>query len=448
MSKHIKTLPQKREGYRHTLIMALDVATTIEEFQSICKEGGMSNKTTEHYLKEFNLKDLKDKKWKDWMYNRYWTTVNCSYCDIEFDILKSRLKWNTKYNHCSKECHEKNRTNIADDIRTEQYEQMGLNWDEVKDYILEDYKLYRRNLTKWTKYNLRKHRPDLYEIWLNDNNMEIDHKWACVHGFRRGINPKIMSHIDNLQLLTKAENISKSDKWIDEIIPDVLREYTELPIDLKRMDRLKPPPRIVQEPDSVCKHCNSDYFEHRSKADTAEDYCCITCEKKDWLTSDREKMLYDLLKEKILSLDWETISDITKPIKDMYGSYMIGGRDIIRDIFYGIWKGEFNLPTENVRGSLERKLIECNEDYSFPKSYHGPFKLKCKDCGKVTITKYRNSLVRFHGIVEREDVKNPCYEICKTCSVKKSNTGVSRGGWTARNTKLKKEYGKRLSQWI
>ena len=71
MSKHIKTLPQKREGYRHTLIMALDVATTIEEFQSICKEGGMSNATAEHYLKEFNLKDLKDKKWKDWMYNRY-----------------------------------------------------------------------------------------------------------------------------------------------------------------------------------------------------------------------------------------------------------------------------------------------------------------------------------------------------------------------------------------
>jgi|TARA_R110000824_G_scaffold340359_1_gene526855 hypothetical protein len=447
MSKHIKTLPQKREGYRHTLIMALDVATTIEEFQSICKEGGMSNATAEHYLKEFNLKDLKDKKWKDWMYNRYWTTINCSYCDIEFDILKSRLQWK-KYNHCSKECHMKNRANIADNIVSEKYEQMGLNWDEVKDCILEDYKLYRRNLTSWTKYNLRKHRPDLYEIWLNDNNIEIDHKWACVHGFRRGINPEIMSHIDNLQLLTKSENISKSGKWIDEIIPDVLREYTKLPIDLKRMDRLKPPPRFVQEPDSVCKHCNSDYFEHRSKADTAEDYCGITCERKEWLTPDREKMLYDLLKERILSLDWETPVDITKPIGDMYGSYMIGGRDIILKIFHSIWVDEYNLPIMNIRGSIERKLIECNEDYSFPKSYRGPFKLKCKDCGKVTITKYRITLMRFHNLVPRKDNETTYKDNCKTCSLKKSNTGVSRGGWTARNEKIKKEYGDKLSQWM
>jgi len=257
-----------------------------------------------------------------------------------------------------------------------------------------------------------------------------------------------MSHIDNLQLLTKSENISKLDKWIDEIIPDVLREYTKLPIDLKRMDRLKPPPRFVQEPDSVCKHCDKEYFEHRSWADKPESYCTMRCEKNDWLTPDREKMLYDLLKEKILSLDWEILSDITEPIKDMYGSYMIGGRDIIRDIFYGIWKDEFNLPTGNISGALERKLIECNEDYSFPKSYRGPFKLKCKDCGKVTITKWRITLMRFHNLVPRKDNETTYKDNCKTCSLKKSNTGVSRGGWTARNAKLKKEYGERLSQWI
>lgn len=437
---------KKRKKYKEVLIKSLNTATSWEEFYDICKPAAAIK-----YIKQFGLEDLKNKKSQEWKKNKYWTTKNCGYCDTEFPIRKKLLKTSpNKQHYCSAKCYENNKSNIAQSLLKEKFQKMDADWDKVKVHKLEHYTEYRKLVTAWSTYNLKTYNPKMFREWKNPNNdFQLDHKWAVIHAFYRGINPQLVSHIDNLQLLTPFENQSKNDKWIDEIIPDVLREASEQPIDLSRFDRLNPPyVSRAAKPDSKCIHCDKEYFEHKSNADKPESYCAIRCEKKDWLTPDKEKMLYDLLKEKILSLDWETISDITKPIKDMYGSYMIGGRDIIRDIFYGIWKDEFNLPTDNVKGSLERKLIECNEDYSFPKSYRGPFKLKCKDCGKVTITKYRNSLVRFHGIVEREDVKNPCYEICKTCSVKKSNTGVSRGGWTARNAKLKKEYGERLSQWI
>ncbi len=442
---------EKRQGYKKTLIKALDIATTIEEYESICKEGGMTMVTATHYLKKFNLKDLKDKQWKKWMRNKFWITINCGYCNTEFLIRKKLLKTSpNKQHYCTPECYSNNKSNIAQTILKEKFDKMGVEWDKIKTHKLEHYNEYRRLVTAWAVYHLRLHNPEMFKLWKSpDNDYHLDHKWAVIHAFHRGIDPQLVSHIDNLQLLPQKENISKNDTWIDDIIPDVLREASEQPIDLSRFNRLNPPSisRAVK-PDSKCIHCDKEYFEHKSNADVPESYCSVKCEKKDWLTPDREKMLYDLLKERILSLDWEVHSDITKPIVDMYSSNMIHGKDIILKIFHSIWVDEYNLPVSNISGSLERQLIESNKHYSFPESYRGPFKLKCKDCGKVIITKWRLSLVRFHGIVKREDCKNPCYETCKTCSVKKSNTGVARGGWTARNEKIKKEFGDKLSKWM
>ena len=382
---------------------------------------------------------------------KYWITINCDYCDIEFDILKSRLK-DSQYNHCSAECHSKNRSNITQTILKEKFNKMGADWDKVKAHKLEHMKEYRRLVSAWSSRHLRLHNSEMFKEWKDpDNDYQLDHKWAVIHAFHRGIDPQLVSHIDNLQLLTQFENGSKNAKWIDEIIPDVLREASEQPIDLSRYNRLFPPhiPKVPEPPDSKCIHCDKEYFEHKSNADKPESYCGVTCERKEWLTSDREKMLYNLLKERILSLDWETPVDITKPIGDMYSSNMIYGKNIILKIFNSIWTDEYNLPTSNINGSYERQLVECNEDYSFPKSYRGPYRLKCKDCGKVTITEFRISLMRFHNIgAERKDTESSYKDNCKTCSVKKANTGISRGGWTAKNAKIAKEYGDKLSKWM
>ena len=437
---------KKRKKYKEVLIKSLNTANSWEEFYDICKPTAAIG-----YIKQFGLEDLKNKKSEEWKKNKFYTTINCGYCNTEFDIRKRLLKTSpNKQHYCSAKCYQNNKSNIVQSSLKEKFQKMDTDWNKVKAHKLEHYREYRRLVTAWAVYHLRLHNPKMLKKWKDPNNdFQLDHKWAVIHAFYRGINPQLVSHIDNLQLLPQFENGSKNDKWIDEIIPDVLREASEQPIDLGRYNRLNPPyVSRAAKPDSKCIHCDKEYFEHKSNADKPETYCCITCEKNAWLTPNREKMFYDLLKERILSLDWETPADITKPIIDMYKSNMLNGDKIILKIFHSIWTDEYNLPRCNISGSLEKKLIECNEDYSFPKSYRGPFKLKCKDCGKVTITKWRITLMRFYGISERDDVKNPCYEICKTCSVKKSNTGVSRGGWTVRNEKLKKQYGDKLSQWI
>ena len=445
------TMYKNKQCYKKTLIKALNIATTIEEYESICREGGMSPPTATHYLKEFNLKDLKDKEWKKWMRNRYWTTTNCGYCNTEFETRKNRLeKSANKQHYCTPECYSNNKINIAQTILEEKFEKMGAEWDKVKAHKLEHYKEYRRLVTAWAVYHLRLHNPEMFKEWKDpDNDYQLDHKWAVIHAFYRGIDPQLVSHIDNLQLLPQAENGSKNDKWIDEIIPDVLREASEQPIDLSRYNRLNPPYiSRAAKPDSKCIHCDKEYFEHKSNADKPESYCGVTCEKKEWLTPDREKMLYDLLKERILSLDWETPSDITKYVMDVYKSNMIYGDKIIQKIFNSIWVDEYNLPIANIRGSLERQLVASNKHYSFPQSYSGPFILECVECGKVTETKWRNTLLRFHGIVQRKDNKVSYKDHCNICSIKKSNTGVARGGWTARNEKIKKEFGEKLSKWM
>jgi len=442
------TMYKKRQGYKKTLIKALNEATTIEEYKSICREGGMSPITSTHYLKEFNLKDLKDKKSKKWKRNKFYTTTNCGYCNTEFEIRKKLLKNSVnKQHYCTVECFKNNKSNAMQIVLEDKFAKMGIEWEKVKAHKLENYKEYRRLVTAWSTYHLRLHNPEMYKVWKSiDNDYQLDHKWAVIHAFYRGIDPQLVSHIDNLQLLPQTDNGSKNDKWIDEIIPDILREASQQPMDLSRYNRLNPP-YISRDakPDNECIQCNKEYFEHKSNANKPEDYCSIRCERYAWNTEDNRNLIYNEIKDRILSLDWETITDITNDIIDKYRGCTIGLRDIVRDTFYGIWKDEFNLPTDGVKGSLERKLVECNEYYSFPESYHGPFKLKCIECGDITITKWRVQIQRWYGL-DAEKKKNTI-EVCQSCGMKRQR-GIARGGWNARKEKLVKIYGEKWSKWM
>ena len=341
------------------------------------------------------------------MKNKFYTTTNCGYCNTKFPIRKKLLKTSpNKQHYCTVECYKNNRSNIAQTILKEKFDRMGVEWDKVKTHKLEHYNEYRRLVTAWAVYHLRLHNPEMFELWKNpDNDYQLDHKWAVIHAFYRGIDPQLVSHIDNLQLLPRFENGSKNDTWIDEIIPDVLREASEQPIDLSRYNRLNPPhiQKVPEPPDSECIHCDKEYFEHKSNADNPEKYCGVRCEKKAWLTEDIKDVLYNEIKDKILSLDWETLTDITNCIIDKYKSFTFGVDTLVKGIFNSIWIDEYNLPIQNVKGSIERQLVASNKHYSFPQSYSGPFILECVECGKVTETKWRNTLMRFHGIAERKD---------------------------------------------
>ena len=379
--------------------------------------------------------------------SKYWTTTNCGYCNKEFPIRKKLLANSpNKLHYCNPECHSNNRNNIAQSALDEYYKKKGLDWEKAKVHKLENWNGYRRDVMSWSKHNMKRYLPELWEKYINDPDLTIEHLWAVTHGFWRGVPPQLMGHSDNLDVLPRKENCEeKNDKWIDELIPDILRSWSELSVDIIRYEKLRPP-RISTKvmPDSKCGYCNGKYIEDRSKADVAEKYCTITCEKKDWDTEDNRNILYNEIKDSILSLDWEIPVDITDYIIEKYRGCTIGLSDIVKDIFNDIWVGEYNLPIANVRGSIERQLVASNKHYSFPQSYSGPFILECIECGKVTETKWRNTLLRFHGIVQKKGNKDHC----KLCSIKKSNTGIARGGWTSRKNNLAKRYGDKLSEWM
>ena len=69
----------------------------------------------------------------------------------------------------------------------------------------------------------------MFREW-KDTDMSVDHKYPCIQGFLRLIEPKLIAHTDNLQLMSRSENSSKNATIIKGIIPDVLKEEVKKPI--------------------------------------------------------------------------------------------------------------------------------------------------------------------------------------------------------------------------
>jgi hypothetical protein len=78
-----------------------------------------------------------------------------------------------------------------------------------------DYLIYHHLTLEETKYQLLIYGHlrfgDNWQKIKKEKKLEIDHMFSIKSGFINGISPKIIGHIENLELITNAENIKKRD---------------------------------------------------------------------------------------------------------------------------------------------------------------------------------------------------------------------------------------------
>jgi len=78
-----------------------------------------------------------------------------------------------------------------------------------------DYLIYHHLVLEETKYQLLIHGHSKFgENWQKikkEEKLEIDHQFSIKSGFINAISPKVIGNIENLELITRAENIKKRD---------------------------------------------------------------------------------------------------------------------------------------------------------------------------------------------------------------------------------------------
>lgn len=76
---------------------------------------------------------------------------------------------------------------------------------------------YHREVQKYTYKNVMKHSDKIKNIELrgNINGYNLDHKFSIFDGFKNNIEPKLIGHWKNLQIITQKEN---RKKWMNSSI--------------------------------------------------------------------------------------------------------------------------------------------------------------------------------------------------------------------------------------
>ena len=132
--------------------------------------------------------------------------VKCKYCDDWFKPtyiqLYERIRYIEKpkegrnaYLFCSSEC--KNNS-------SEYYN--ALRNKELKFFIK-----YNSLVHKYTRLVLKDYSHKIKNLHLRGNKFgyELDHKYSIYEGFKNNIEPKILAHWCNLEIITKTENLQK-----------------------------------------------------------------------------------------------------------------------------------------------------------------------------------------------------------------------------------------------
>lgn len=254
----------------------------------------------------------------------------CYHCGIEFH-KKPSYKISKNFPHCSKECYSKSdahsktsRLNWADKNKFKSRRPHSV---EVEEYINKHYKEYRRRVDAWTSYNLRMYNPKMFREW-KDTNMTVDHKYPCIQGFLRLIEPKLIAHTDNLQLMSRSKNSSKNAIIIKEIIPDILKEEVKKPI-VMGIKYLR-----FDKPLNISKVVNTDYInEDNIKFHLVKYY------------------FYDIIKNEILNLKWDKPYDVIHSILSKYNLDI----EIVKDVFMIIWFDDLKLPTKDFKKIIKEK---------------------------------------------------------------------------------------------
>ena len=218
------------------------------EYDKMCNDAGMKSKCVRTIrLKEAGVHDLYLERHQSMKNYRHYTTTNCSHCGKEVKVRKKYLDRSKGNIHCDNVCYNKNKVTIAEKIQKEQWEKLYRDigtWEEWKHHKITNFKEYRRFNTKWMRYNLKKYKPNEWNYYKHTKDTAIDHKYLpVIEGFKRMIPPWILSHSDNLQVLTTSENSKKGDKIMYPIKkwPDFLVEAYNKPMVLSRVNDIGRP---------------------------------------------------------------------------------------------------------------------------------------------------------------------------------------------------------------
>jgi len=80
--------------------------------------------------------------------------------------------------------------------------------NRVDPNTLKKYEIYRRQVLVETNESLKNN--TLKDIEKRGNAFHLDHKFSIIEGFKQNIEPSIIGHIKNLQIIPSNENIKKS----------------------------------------------------------------------------------------------------------------------------------------------------------------------------------------------------------------------------------------------
>jgi hypothetical protein len=122
--------------------------------------------------------------------------------------LQKRLKEDPNTAPCS-HCGSKRRTAEATRVS-------ALN-NGVPDDQLPAWEAYRRRTRQLTEVTYRLHKATINPLNLKRGltTYHLDHKFPIIEGFLQGHSPEFIARVQNLELLTSLENISKGRQlWI------------------------------------------------------------------------------------------------------------------------------------------------------------------------------------------------------------------------------------------
>ena len=403
------------------------------EYDKMCNDAGIKGKNTRiNRMKEAGVHDLYLSRLQSMRSYRLYTTVNCSHCGKEVKVRKKLLA-NREYIHCDKVCLDKNRVKISEDIQKKQWEELYGEigtWEDWKYHKITNFKEYRRLNVRWMRHNLKKYKPNEWNYYKHTDNTSIDHKYLPVsRGFKRMTPPWIVSHSDNLQVLTIAENSEKNDKLIYPIEewPDFLVAAYNKPIVLSRVNGISRPPKKQLLIDTYhknnCNQCDKEYYIEMSKADDNENLCGILCENKVRYNELIDNgIIYQMLDERIPKLNYNNYTQLDTEIANQL--------EIPKPYVTRVRIDGFKLPNgSKLNLERERQLVKLAHNYKFPDSYWGPYEMKCIKCGVIIkINGNKQHLLRKLNLDTYEKIPKDNVGKCRKCM-----TWIS--GWTARNLK-------------
>jgi len=87
----------------------------------------------------------------------------------------------------------------------------------IPDEFLSDYQIYRKKVKRLTEIVYKKYKNiinpnNLERITNGKNGVQLDHKYSIIEGFLNNVEPEIISHHCNLQMLEWDNNRTKSKK--------------------------------------------------------------------------------------------------------------------------------------------------------------------------------------------------------------------------------------------